>query len=214
MNYTYSKMGKDWQGNKLDENYQFGNTLIQYKGRVYSTGNRYHDLIELFNNGKFVVTVPMQHICLVKEEDYEQSHGGIRTDGMCGEDVHNPGKAMSKEETKQEMTAEEFVNCVVNLRTSACFMTEGDTKELHDEVAGHLRSVMRGETSELLKQRDELREALIDMVDQFAYCFQTTTTETLGTGGLSALESAFSALGISDPITVIDFEAAIKNTEG
>jgi len=68
--------------------------------------------------------------------------------------------------------------------------------------------------SELLRQRDELRSALFDMVDQFAYCFQTTTTETLGTGGLSALEDAFSALGISDPITVLDFEAAIKNTEG
>ena len=37
--------------------------------------------------------------------------------------------------------------------------------------------------------------------------------ENLHTGGLSALESAFDALGLSDPITVLDFEAAIKNTE-
>jgi len=34
------------------------------------------------------------------------------------------------------------------------------------------------------------------------------------TRGLSALEDAFDALGLSDPITVEDFEAAIKNTEG
>ncbi len=41
---------------------------------------------------------------------------------------------MSKE-TKAEMTKEEFANCVVNLRTSACFMTDGDAKGLHDEVS-------------------------------------------------------------------------------
>ena len=68
--------------------------------------------------------------------------------------------------------------------------------------------------SELLRQRDELREALADMVSQFAYRGTYEGRENLHTGGLSALESAFDALGISDPITVLDFEAAIKNTEG
>jgi len=67
--------------------------------------------------------------------------------------------------------------------------------------------------SELLRQRDELREALIDMVWQFAYRGTYEGRENLHTGGLSALESAFDALGLSDPITVLDFEAAIKNTE-
>ena len=67
--------------------------------------------------------------------------------------------------------------------------------------------------SELLRQRDELREALADMVSQFAYRGTYEGRENLHTGGLSALESAFDALGISDPITVLDFEAAIKNTE-
>ena len=66
---------------------------------------------------------------------------------------------------------------------------------------------------ELLQQRDELREALIDMVWQFAYRGTYEGRENLHTGGLSALEGAFSALGLSDPITVLDFEAAIKNTE-
>ena len=63
--------------------------------------------------------------------------------------------------------------------------------------------------SELLRQRDELREALVDMVWQFAY----TCSEGYHTGGLSALEGAFGALGLSDPITILDFEAAIKSTE-
>ena len=67
--------------------------------------------------------------------------------------------------------------------------------------------------SELLRQRDELREALADMVSQFAYRGTYEGRENLHTGGLSALESAFDALGLSDPITVLDFEAAIKNTE-
>jgi len=42
---------------------------------------------------------------------------------------------MTKTEQKAEMTKEEFANCVVNLRTSACFMTDGDAKGLHDEVS-------------------------------------------------------------------------------
>jgi len=67
--------------------------------------------------------------------------------------------------------------------------------------------------SELLRQRDELRELLVDMVNQFAYRGTYEGRENLHTGGLSALESAFDALGISDPITVLDFEAAIKNTD-
>jgi len=68
--------------------------------------------------------------------------------------------------------------------------------------------------SELLRQRDELREALIDMVWQFAYEGTKNGKGVMYTGGLSALEGAFSALGLSDPITVEDFEAAIKNTDG
>ena len=67
--------------------------------------------------------------------------------------------------------------------------------------------------SELLRQRDELKEALIEMMWQFAYRGTYEGRENLHTGGLLALEDAFSALGISDPITVIDFEAAIKSTE-
>jgi len=55
---------------------------------------------------------------------------------------------------------------------------------------------------------------LIDMVWQFAYEGTKNGEGVMYAGGLSALEGAFSALGLSDPITVEDFEAAIKNTDG
>ena len=73
--------------------------------------------------------------------------------------------------------------------------------------------VEKAKYDEAVRQRDELREALIDMVNQFAYRGTYEGRKNLHTGGMSALEGAFSALGISDPITVEDFEAAIKNTE-
>ena len=66
---------------------------------------------------------------------------------------------------------------------------------------------------ELLRHRDELKEALAEMIWQFGYRSTYEGRESLHTGGLSALESAFGALGLSDPIALLDFEAAIKNTE-
>lgn len=46
------------------------------------------------------------------------------------------------------------------------------------------------------------KEALEDMVNQFAYKFdgKGKTPPSIGTGGLSALEYAFWALGWEDPI--------------
>jgi mannitol/fructose-specific phosphotransferase system IIA component (Ntr-type) len=73
--------------------------------------------------------------------------------------------------------------------------------------------VSREEYNELLQQRDELKEALISLMWQFAYYGTKNNVAVMHTGGLSALEDAFSALGLSDPITVENFEAAIKNTK-
>lgn len=73
--------------------------------------------------------------------------------------------------------------------------------------------VSREEYNDLLQQRDELKEALISLMWQFAYYGTKNNVAVMHTGGLSALEDAFSALGLSDPITVENFEAAIKNTE-
>ena len=68
--------------------------------------------------------------------------------------------------------------------------------------------------NKVIQQRDELREALVEMIWQFGYRGTYEGRGNLHSGGLSALESAFDALGISDPITILDFEAAIKNTDG
>jgi hypothetical protein len=51
---------------------------------------------------------------------------------------------------------------------------------------------------------DDYREALEDMVFQFAYRSMRGTHRILHTGGLSALECAFSALGWDDPYVVLD----------
>ena len=68
--------------------------------------------------------------------------------------------------------------------------------------------------NKVIQQRDELKEALAEMIWQFGYRSTYEGRESLHTGGLSALESAFGALGLSDPIALLDFEAAIKNTDG
>lgn len=49
---------------------------------------------------------------------------------------------------------------------------------------------------------EELEAALEDMVDQFAYRWEHDGKTTFITGGLSALENAFMALGLDDPYTV------------
>ena len=83
-----------------------------------------------------------------------------------------------------------------------------------NEVTDEIVAECQGKYSELLKQRDELKEALAEMIWQFGYRSTYEGRESLHTGGLSALESAFGALGLSDPIALLDFEAAIKNTDG
>jgi hypothetical protein len=52
------------------------------------------------------------------------------------------------------------------------------------------------------EQVQELRDALEDMVDQFAYRWEQDGKTTFTTGGLSALENAFMVLGLDDPHTI------------
>jgi len=58
----------------------------------------------------------------------------------------------------------------------------------------------------ILDERDELKDALFDMVGQFAYERKKNNKIVLHTGGLSSLEIAFKALRLSDPIAKKDFE--------
>jgi len=112
---------------------------------------------------------------------------------------------MSKTEQKAEMTPEGLVDYVVYLRASACFMDEYSIKKLKKYVRKAIRSVIRGETS-------EQREALLNMINQFAYRGTKDGVNVIHTGGLSALEDAFSAIGLSDPCSEKEFELPITNT--
>jgi hypothetical protein len=58
----------------------------------------------------------------------------------------------------------------------------------------------------ILDERDELKDALFDMVGQFAYEGKKNNKVVLHTGGLSSLENAFKALRLSNPIAKKDFE--------
>jgi N-acetylglutamate synthase/N-acetylornithine aminotransferase len=92
-------------------------------------------------------------------------------------------------------------------------------KIIIDEMVSDLTALIsehyveREKYDEAVRQRDELKEALAAMVDQFAYRIKSSEAETLHTMGLSALEDAFDALKIPDAISQKKFEAAIKNTE-
>lgn len=135
--------------------------------------------------------------------------------------------------TNSEQAIREFAENLASYCSTLAFMTEGDVKQLADSFHKPLTALIsehyvakaayialentlakaEAKNLELLRQRDELREALIDMVWQFAYRSTFEGREHIYSGGLSSLEDAFSVLSISDPITVMDFEAAIKSTE-
>lgn len=103
----------------------------------------------------------------------------------------------------QDKTDEGFL--IDNDRTKQCL------SDLTALISEHY--VSKEEYNDLLQQRDELKKALISLMWQFAYYGTKNNVAVMHTGGLSALEDAFSALGLSDPITVENFEAAIKNTK-
>lgn len=64
--FAVSKMGKDFKGNKLNEDNCPGVSPVLYKGTLYKTANRYHEGVELVNHwGEFVKTVNMKDIQLV-----------------------------------------------------------------------------------------------------------------------------------------------------
>lgn len=40
---------------------------VIYKGKEYHTGNRYHDMVELYQDRKFIINVDMNRIKLTKD---------------------------------------------------------------------------------------------------------------------------------------------------
>lgn len=125
--------------------------------------------------------------------------------------------------TNSEQAIREFAEVITQqiltyLRAEACFIGEFEN-EIRKKIEEQFTALIsehyypKEKYDELLQQRDELKVALISLMWQFAYYGTKNNVAVMHTGGLSALEDAFSALGLSDPITVENFEAAIKNTE-
>ena len=100
-----------------------------------------------------------------------------------------------EKETKPEMTAEEFLRCWI------------EDKEDITLAQQHLRSVIRGETSELLKQNEELREALKNIANPIAY-MESRLQEGERLNGMMALQ-----LGNSPEYLKGIAEQALKKSE-
>jgi len=65
-NIEVSDFGKDFKGNKLNEDNCKGFQPILYKGHLYRSGNRRHFSVELYNIwGNFYMTVNMRWVRLV-----------------------------------------------------------------------------------------------------------------------------------------------------
>lgn len=63
-----SKKGFDFKGNKLSEESLHSGVKVYCDGNLYITGNRYHDLVELYFCGKLYKYVSMKNISLVKNK--------------------------------------------------------------------------------------------------------------------------------------------------
>jgi hypothetical protein len=60
-----SAKGKDFSGRKLNEETLKGDTHVVWRNKVYTTGNRHHEQVELYVGKKFLRTASMKHIRLI-----------------------------------------------------------------------------------------------------------------------------------------------------
>jgi hypothetical protein len=74
-----------------------------------------------------------------------------------------------KEETKPEMTAEEFVEAIVAMQAQSCFMGTFEMDELREEVRACLRSVILGKLYEFAQEFNESSSPYIldGMIEKF-----------------------------------------------
>jgi hypothetical protein len=62
-----SEQGKNWKGQDLTEENLNANIRVSYNNKLnYRTGNRYHDMVELYSGGILVKTVKISEVCLYK----------------------------------------------------------------------------------------------------------------------------------------------------
>ena len=63
---VYSEKGKDFDGNKLNENTLNSDVTVIWRNKQYVTGNRRNNLVELWKGGSFVKIVRTPYLRLVK----------------------------------------------------------------------------------------------------------------------------------------------------
>jgi len=61
-----SEKGRDWNGNKLNEDTPLANNPVYCKGELYTAGNRRHNLLELYNYGVLIKVEDFKNIQLIK----------------------------------------------------------------------------------------------------------------------------------------------------
>ena len=64
--HVLSSKGKNWDDQELNETNLFSNTLVKYRNKLYMTGNRRNNHVELFLDHKFIRVVSTHSIYLVK----------------------------------------------------------------------------------------------------------------------------------------------------
>lgn len=62
-----SEKGKNFDGEKLTEDNLMADTKIIWRNKIYKTGNRYHNYVDLYHNNIFIRAVNMNHIYLLNE---------------------------------------------------------------------------------------------------------------------------------------------------
>lgn len=66
LEYSLSKKGKNFDGEDLDENNLKSNEIVMYKNRIYVTGNRKDDIVELYKSGIFICCTTISNLRLIK----------------------------------------------------------------------------------------------------------------------------------------------------
>jgi len=64
--FVFSEKGKDFEGNKLDENTLKSNVTVVWRNKRYMTGNRKNNLVELLKDGSFCKIVSTRYLRLVQ----------------------------------------------------------------------------------------------------------------------------------------------------
>ena len=64
---SISEPGRDLKGRKLNEDNLDSSIPVIYQGKRYTTGNRRHDLVELYRGKKFFKIVSMGEIRVIEQ---------------------------------------------------------------------------------------------------------------------------------------------------